>query len=190
MRLFVAIPLASSIRQMLGAVLARLEPLGWPVRWLQAEDLHLTLKFLGEVESGALAEVSAAMVEASRGTPALDLAISGLGTFPSNNRPRIIWAGVQAEPALELLADHLERRFEPLGFPVEGRAFHPHITLGRVRERQRLPAGAASELSGDEPEGAFTATEVVLFESTPGASGMIHTPLHTAALGSLSGRQP
>ena len=186
MRLFVGIPLAPPAREVLGRVLVRLEGMGWPVRWHRADDLHLTLKFLGEVGGERVDQVSGALAEALEGTPELHLVISGLGVFPHPARARVIWAGVENEPALELLADRLERRLEPLGFPVEWRPFHPHVTLGRVREGRRLPAEAGQELERPVPSASFEVPNVVLYESITGPSGAQHNARVTVPLGQRS----
>jgi 2'-5' RNA ligase len=183
MRLFVAIPLAPAAREVLGRLLQRFEQRGWPVRWTGADHLHLTIKFLGEVAEEALDGVARALAEAAQGTPPLTLTMGELGAFPSPNRARIIWAGLVAEPALEILADRVERRFQALGFPVEGRPWQPHVTLGRVRNGQWLPPDAVKELGRKLPEASFTATQVVLFESQLGPDGSVHTPRLTVPLG-------
>jgi 2'-5' RNA ligase len=108
------------------------------VAWVAAENLHVTLKFLGGVDAARLALVSAALDEAVRDRPAFELVVAGLGAFPTPTRPRVIWAGAAAgAAALGEVAGRVDRALAALGFPPEERAFSPHITLGRVREPRR-----------------------------------------------------
>jgi RNA 2',3'-cyclic 3'-phosphodiesterase len=88
-----------------------------------------------------------------------------LGAFPSRSRPRVLWVGVDAPPALELLQDRIERGCEAIGFPPEGAPFQPHITLGRVREGQRLPPGGLDDHAGGFEQVPFSGDELVLYES-------------------------
>ena len=182
MRLFVALPLPDGARRELGQMLDRLRSRDWPVRWVRDDGLHLTLKFFGEVDPGQVGVISRALETATQGTPPLPLALTALGAFPTPQRARVLWIGVEAPAALELLADRVERACLDIGFPVEGKPFHPHITLGRVREGGRLAAGALRD-GGLPPLGtAFQAEEVVLFESRTGREGATHTRLFTCTL--------
>ena len=102
------------------------------VRWTPQAHLHLTLKFLGEQPVGTADAVVAAIDSvASRHAP-FRLDVSGLGAFPNRGRPRVVWAGVAAEPRVELLYHDVEIACAALGLPLEGRAFRPHVTLGRA----------------------------------------------------------
>jgi len=165
MRLFVAMPVPDPARQQILKLLGRLREGGWPVRWVHNEGLHLTLKFYGEVADERLDVIEEALRYAADKTGALALRLSELGAFPSRTRPRILWVGIDAPPALELLHDRIERGSEAIGFPPEGVPFQPHVTLGRVREGQRLPAGGLEDYSDGFEQTPFVAQELVLFES-------------------------
>jgi 2'-5' RNA ligase len=102
------------------------------VRWTREPQLHLTLKFLGEQDAETAAAVAARVGEVARRHAPLTLEIAGLGAFPNRTRPRVVWAGVVPDPKLELLHHDVELACAALGLPVEGRAFRPHLTLGRV----------------------------------------------------------
>ena len=114
-----------------------------PVRWLAADTLHITLKFLGTVEETDLPSVKGAL-SAARRIARFDLSIGGFGAFPSKSRPNIFWVGV--EPAAELRELHrlVDVAYKELGFESEDRAYHPHITVGRaqkdarIRDRERM----------------------------------------------------
>jgi 2'-5' RNA ligase len=165
MRLFVGIPIVDDARREIITLLGRLRETDWPVRWVNDEGLHLTLKFFGEVTPERLDVIEEAVRFAGHGTRALDLRLDDLGAFPSTVRPRVLWAGIDAPPALELLYDRLERGGEAIGFAPEGAPFRPHVTLGRVREGHRLSPRALEEAGRWLTPVPFVATHLVLFES-------------------------
>lgn len=166
MRLFVAVPVTDPAREQILKLLGQLRSASWPVRWVHDEGLHMTLKFFGEVGPERLDVIAEALrFAAADGAGELALQLGDLGAFPSRNRPRILWVGVQAPPALELLQDRIERGCEAIGFPPEGAPFQPHITLGRVREGQRLPAGGLDDHAGGFDPVPFVAKELILYES-------------------------
>jgi RNA 2',3'-cyclic 3'-phosphodiesterase len=165
MRLFVGIPIVDDARREIIALLGHLRATDWPVRWVNDEGLHLTLKFFGEVTPERLDVIEEAVRFAGQGTGALDLRLDDLGAFPSTMRPRVLWAGIDAPPGLELLYDRLERGGEAIGFAPEGVPFRPHVTLGRVREGHRLPPGALEEAGRGLTPMPFPAAHLVLYES-------------------------
>lgn len=184
MRLFAALPIAEPGRGEIVKLLGRLRESQWPLRLVHDHGLHLTMKFFGEVQPGRLDVIEEAVRAAVPGTGALALQLTGVGAFPSTQRPRIIWAGLDAPPALELLQDRLERRAEAIGFPPESVPFRPHVTLARVREGNRLPAGAIEGLGEQVEPVGFVATELVLYESVLGRGGPRYEPRLTLELAS------
>ncbi len=179
MRCFLAIELPEGIRHRLQGLQQELCELEGGVRWAGLEQMHLTLKFLGEVRDEGLAEVCAAAGEAAGDQEPFQLEIRGAGCFPPHGPPRVLWAGVAGEvDALCDLQRKCEEQLSPLGYPPEAMAFSPHLTLGRVREGRFLPA--ARELlagRGDFFGGHFTATSLTLFESQLRRGGSLYTPL-------------
>jgi 2'-5' RNA ligase len=131
-RLFVALNLPDDVRRALWTAAAPVRELDLPLKWVRPEGIHVTLKFLGEVPDARELELRAALGRAAAGGPALALVVAGFGAFPGFERPRVIWAGLQPDPALESLQHRVEREFVPLGFPPENRPFRPHLTLGRA----------------------------------------------------------
>ncbi|HWV56047.1 MAG TPA: RNA 2',3'-cyclic phosphodiesterase, partial [Longimicrobiales bacterium] len=132
MRLFVALNLPDAERQRIHSVAATLRNAGFPVRWVSAESLHITMKFLGEVRHDRVGSVVGAVEAAASKTPAFDLGLGGFGAFPALRRPRVIWLGAEATPELRCLKHDLEWGLGELGFAREVRAFAPHVTLGRA----------------------------------------------------------
>ncbi|MGH8698259.1 MAG: RNA 2',3'-cyclic phosphodiesterase, partial [Burkholderiales bacterium] len=114
-----------------------------PLRWVQPEGIHLTLKFLGQTADDRAPELSRALARTAGGARPLAVALDGFGAFPDARRPRVLWAGVAGDPALELLQHRLEQEFAPLGYPMEARTFRPHITLARTT-REARPAAFAT----------------------------------------------
>jgi 2'-5' RNA ligase len=183
MRLFAAVPIPHPAREQILTLLGHLREGDWPVRWVHDEGLHMTLKFFGEVVPERLDVIEEALRFAASGTGVLPLQLGDLGAFPSRSRPRILWVGLEPTPPLELLQDRIERGCEAIGFPPEGAPFQPHVTLGRVREGQRLPPrGLADHAAGFEKV-AFVAPELVLYESLLTTSGPRYESRLTIDLG-------
>jgi 2'-5' RNA ligase len=165
MRLFAAVPIPDPARGQILDLLADLRSGDWPVRWVHDEGLHLTLKFFGEVGSDRLDVIAEAIRFAAAGAGPQALALGELGAFPSRSRPRILWVGVHAPPSLELLQDRIERGSEAIGFAPEGTPFKPHVTLGRVREGQRIPSRGLDAHADRLQPMPFVAEQLVLYES-------------------------
>lgn len=183
MRLFAGVPIPDPARGQVLELLGDLRKEEWPVRWVHDEGLHMTLKFFGEVAPERLEVISEAIRFAADGAGALSLTLADLGVFPSRSRPRILWVGLDASPGLELLQDRVERGCEAIGFPPEGAPFQPHVTLGRVREGQRLPPRALDRYRDSVKPVAFMAPELVLYESVLTTAGPRYDARLTLELG-------
>lgn len=138
MRTFIAINLPQRERLRIHRALRPLREEGLPVRWVEPENIHLTLKYLGEVHSARLDQVRALVDRVAGGVGPLVLDVGGFGAFPTLRRPRVLWMGVDPTPELRCLKQDLEWALADAGFEAETRAFHPHLTLGRAN-----PGGAA-----------------------------------------------
>lgn len=186
-RLFVAVPIASAdLRGRLSAA-GRAATEGCDVKHVPEGQLHVTLKFLGDVDESRIAPATSALGEAALGIRAFVLAWRGLGVFPARGAPRVVWAGCDAgEAELRALADRVGEVCALAGFPRETRAFRPHLTLARVRER-----GAARDLvsrvshASETPFGGEEVRALVLFRSVLGPDGARHTRLAESALGDV-----
>jgi 2'-5' RNA ligase len=143
----------------------------------------MTLKFFGEVGAERLDVIIEALRFAAQGAGSLALRLGELGAFPSRSRPRILWVGIGGPPSLELLQDRIERGCEAIGFAPEGAPFQPHVTLGRVREGQRLPAGGLDDHAERLQPVSFTGHELVLYESLLTTSGPRYEARLTLELG-------
>lgn len=129
--------------------------------------MHLTLKFLGDVDARDVGAVDATISRVAGAAQPTHGRLRDLGSFPHLRRPRVLWIGVQADsPALSELHDRLQSALAEIGFPREHRGFRPHVTLGRVRSNRRLPElSAAFEKQRGFAAGSFPIDALTLFES-------------------------
>jgi len=110
---------------------------GFPIRWIADENVHLTLKFLGELPEERVEDVCPAVDAAAEGVSSFVMNLKGFGVFPSPRRPSVFWVGVDLDPTLAGLQDRTEDALAKLGYPREDRRFHPHLTVGRARKKAR-----------------------------------------------------
>ncbi len=179
MRLFAAIELDPAIRERLVRVQQELGEFDRAIRWLSRDQMHLTIKFLGEVPDGDVPAVCDVLKEIAQETPAFDIDVRGLGCFPDRGGVRIVWAGLH-EPsgALAECREHCEAMFAGLGFKQEHRGYAPHLTIGRVKESRRsAEIRRAIEERPDFAGGAQGVAEIVLFESYLKRAGAEYAPV-------------
>jgi 2'-5' RNA ligase len=181
-RLFVALEIPSAVRDNLAALINDLRAADASsskskARWVRPENLHVTLKFIGNVDAGKLDAIRAALADICS-SRVVELRFRGLGFFPNEKRPRVLWAGIDASPNLRPLADEIDARLEKLGIPRETREFSPHLTLARFD-----PPGVSEELRAAVQENAAREFGVVrtgefhLFESKTRPTGAEYTRL-------------
>ena len=150
--------------------------------WTAADNLHVTLKFLGNVDESRIHEIGAALRSAVT-VPAFEVGIRGLGAFPTATRARVLWAGAPGSAPFTRLAGEVDRALEALGFPPEGRPFTAHVTLGRVRApRSNDSLAAALESSATKDFGTIRVDRVSLMRSDLSPRGARYTELGTAPL--------
>lgn len=177
MRLFVAVLLAEEVRRGLARALNALRAAGGPVTWVAADNLHLTLKFLGEVPESGLDGVLTATGRAAARAARFDLELAGVSAFPPR-RPRVIAAGASDRPAtLAGLAASLEDELAALGVPREDRPFRAHITLGRLKGPPGARLGAAIAGMGRTGFGVQPVSEIALVRSRLTSTGAVYAPL-------------
>jgi RNA 2',3'-cyclic 3'-phosphodiesterase len=146
MRLFVAIEVPEGVRRALAELIAKLRPAAPEARWVRAENIHVTLKFIGEVPPAQLEPIRKALAALCSGQGGdraecapVSMNFRGIGFFPNERWPRVFWAGMDASPNLVPLATALEAILEPLGIARESRPFSPHLTLARFHEPRPVP---------------------------------------------------
>jgi 2'-5' RNA ligase len=185
-RTFIAVDLGKAIRDRLVALQAKLGRSGTEVKWVEPENLHVTLLFLGEVDDRQVPEVCRVVGECVAKHSAFPLTIETTGCFPSLRRPRIVWVGVgEGAQPLCALHDELETPLTALGYRREERRYTPHITLGRVksdRSTDTLSAALAKEAAWKA--GEKTVEEILVMSSELTPRGPLYTVLSRARLGS------
>ena len=179
-----ALNLPDEVRQALWSAAAPLRELGLPLKWAPPEGIHVTLKFLGEVPEAREPELRAALGRAAAGGRALPLVVRGFGAFPGLERPRVIWAGLEPDRALEVLQGRVEQQFVPLGFPSESRPFRPHMTLGRAARgaRPRRCDRLEETLIGLRHQEATLIGAVDLMQSVLQSTGAVYQIRHRERL--------
>ena len=188
-RTFIAIGLPDNVHHALADVQQRLrnEPGGSAGRWVRPENIHLTLKFLGDVEEASVPAISARMRRACAGVAPFEVTIEGTGCFPNTRRPRVVWAGIgKPHEMLSNLQDRVEKQMEALGMQREGRPYSPHLTLGYARKNaRRHEIEALGRLvADDQPDRIATVLVegITLFRSELTHQGAIYTALVRIAL--------
>ncbi len=179
MRLFVALEIPAVVRGNLAAVIKSLHAV-WPqTRWVRPQNLHVTLKFIGEVPETKLAAIRNALAGVRSEQPvALDF--RGLGFFPNEKHPRVFWAGIDASTNLKTLAANIDGATEKVGIPREQRPFSPHLTLARF-EPPRLPEKlrAAIQENAAREFGSLRTSQFHLIESKLKPSGAEYTTVES-----------
>ncbi len=178
MRLFVALTLPDGIVARLNIMCS-----GIPgARWVEPENLHITLRFIGEVDESTAEEINfnLARIEA----PAFDLELNGLGTFGQGHKAHALWVGVTASAGLLHLQQKADAAVTRAGVPPESRKFTPHVTLARLAKPEAGRLQSFIEGNNLFKAGPFTAEQFTLFESKTGKGGPVYTALEDYALGS------
>lgn len=184
-RAFVAANLDPGLKRAIALVQEQLRATRADVGWVRPENLHLTLKFLGQVAEASVQTIAEAIEAAALGDGSFRLVFAGLGAFPQPRSARVIWVGVdEGAQGLAGLQARLEAQLEPLGFPREARPFTAHLTLGRVRgpaRREQLAAALTSMPAG--PLGEMLLDRIELMKSELRPEGACHSVLRTFPLG-------
>ena len=189
-RAFIAIEIPSGIQSVIDQQTASLRTSADSslVRWVNTCNLHLTLKFLGDVSTNNLPFLTQMMTNEASKVAAFEVEVGRLGSFPNAKRPRVIWIGIQAPAVLETLQRALEAGAGRLGYTPENRPFSPHLTIGRVRpnlavpDQRRLQRALESQAVGRL--GAAKVDAVLLIKSELRPEGSRYTRLFSAPLSS------
>lgn len=176
-RAFIAIELPAGVQEVLGRTGLQLaaDISHGAVRWVKPANIHLTLKFLGDIQENSIPQIGLEIGQATQGLQAFTLKLDKVGCFPNPRRPRIIWVGVGGElDRLDYLYNGIERALGNCGWEPEKRPFHPHLTIGRVKNQQavvraNLPFGRAVTAP------PFSVKSVSLIESVLKPTGAVYT---------------
>jgi 2'-5' RNA ligase len=184
-RTFIAVEVSRAIRVRLVSLQEELAQAAPDAKWVNAQDLHITLKFLGDVDDPDTYSVCKTVQQIAAEAPAFDIVVAGAGGFPNGHRPRVIWAGVR-DGARELIAIHqaLDRELASQGYAREGRPFTPHLTLARIRRTSSNPRLAAVLRDQAAWEGGrMSVTELQVMASFLSPDGPQYSVLGRAPLG-------
>jgi len=189
MRAFIALELSPQLREGLAGLMKDLKgPRGIKGKWVPPENIHLTIRFLGEISQEQVEAVGNLLEEGARGRGVFTLSLVGLGAFPNTFRPRVLWVGVKkgTEP-LERLHNRLEEGLFRLGFPPDDKAFKPHLTLARFKNPSlevRRKVHAVCREMGERSWGEMVVSSLVLYESILSPQGASYRKVREVPLDS------
>lgn len=187
-RAFIAIDLSDEIYRRLDEVTRNLQEhlAGVPIRWVPVRNIHITLKFLGDVSIKNLEVLKKLLETEAPSHQPFEISVGDLGAYPSDRRPRVLWAGVEAPLELSALQRGIELETARLGYPPEDRPFSPHLTLGRIgRNAESHDLRLVGEILKTSKVGFLGATRIQavhLYRSDLQPGGAIYTRLHSASL--------
>ena len=183
-RAFIAIDVPEPVLRAIAKAQDTLRGSGLKIRWVRKEGMHLTLKFLGDIDRDDVEKIRAAMGRATKAFSPVTLRADGLGVFPDLKRPRVVWVGLSGDvEVVRALQRDLESQLNGLGFPKEKRPFKGHLTMGRVKGRlDRAKLSKALQALGEFRTESFTAQSVVLFQSDLRPDGAVYSRLAEVAL--------
>ncbi len=183
MRTFIAIELPQELTSQIDQLQTVLRKTSADVSWVKPQNVHITLKFLGEVREEKIEEVYQATEQSVKELRKFQVNLQGLGGFPNMKRPRVIWIGV--EKGKEVLAQvypKVEEEFFRIGFAKENRDFTPHLTIGRVKSPKNLERLAVEINQTKFQTEEFEIKDVVVMKSTLLPTGAVYTPLKKVLL--------
>ena len=183
-RSFIAFELPAAVISLLDHVQQELKSLRLKAGWVRPQNIHLTLRFLGNINPADIENIGGAMADAVAECTPFTLTVGGIGFFPGIKRPRIIWVGLGGATAVLLeLQRNLEDRLATVGFPKEKRSFNAHLTLGRIRQAVNpTTLGRAIQDYSDLGNLKFCADRIILFKSDLKPSGAVYSHLKQAVL--------
>lgn len=176
MRTFIAIEIDDTLRNRLAAIRDELQLQDPVMRWVKPDRMHLTLRFLGEIDPSLVTPVTKAIQNASQGVKPFELKFKGLGFFPNAGKPRVFWVGIRdQDKTLELLVRSLELELMKIGFEREKRPFRPHLTLARIKGK--ITGGIHIGDEAQSEYGQQSVSSIKLFKSDLRPQGPIYTLL-------------
>ncbi|GBC83466.1 RNA 2',3'-cyclic phosphodiesterase [bacterium HR10] len=182
-RSFICIDVPEEVKARIEAVQAKLKRVPADVSWTRPANVHLTVKFLGDVEEARVSVLRTVLDEIARGCAPFELVTGCGGIFPRADRPRVLWIGIRDERgALQALVTEVEDVLARHGFPREPRPFTAHLTIGRVRSERSAQELVRRFLAEEFPSYRFRVTQLILMRSDLRPEGALYTPLHIAPL--------
>jgi len=183
-RTFICIEIPEALKTLIADLQRELKQIDAQVSWVKPENIHLTLKFLGDIPQSRIAAVSKAVERAAGSSSPFDVEVSSTGCFPSTRSPKVLWVGLSHVPTqLNHLHQAIEDELAHAGFARESKPFSPHLTIGRVRPPRRAPEVAERLIARGFRSEPFSAGEVIVMRSELNPSGSVYTPQAVIRLG-------
>ena len=181
-RTFIAVEIDSQTKQKISDLIASLKKSNADVKWVTKDQMHLTLKFLGNIEQNKVQEISDVLKSIAGNFKPFSISLSAIAGFPNLNRPKVIWLGIEkGAENLKKLNELIETGLEKIGFRKESREFNPHLTLGRVRTFKNI-SELTQIINENNIHNEVKINELILFQSTLTPKGSIYTPVSTSLL--------
>lgn len=178
-RTFIAVPLPDGVLARLAALQDELKSMGFRFKWMQTKNIHLTLKFLGDIPENDVEQIGEVVKTTAEGVSPISLKSKAIGVFPGIRNVRVVWAGLSGEThALIELQKKLEENMDGIGYPKETRPFRAHLTIARSKfsPDPKMMAEAIETFSAFET-GPFTADRLILYKSDLKPGGAVYTRL-------------
>jgi len=184
LRAFIAFKLPVHVTSLLHSVQQELMNYGFKVRWVRPENIHLTIKFLGDIHQTDLDRISEALIESATSYSSFSFSAKGIGIFPGLNRPQVIWVGLSGEiERITRFQRQLDQSLSVIGFPKENRPFQGHLTLGRFKGKTHTGKLVdALNVYADFKSDPITVDRVILFKSDLKPTGAVYSELVTVPL--------
>ena len=178
MRAFIAIELPHELKNILAGLQNKLKTASADVKWVETQNIHLTLKFLGEVEDSLIPDINKVLEDTAGTNKHFPIRLSSLGAFPNIRSPRVIWAGIdKGDPEIKAIATRIEEKIAELGIAKEDKPFSSHITIGRVKtpvNRDKLEKIISDLKEGFREGSEFRISKITLFKSTLTPKGALY----------------
>jgi RNA 2',3'-cyclic 3'-phosphodiesterase len=182
-RTFVAIEISQDTKSVIAELQDKLREAEADVSWTRPDNIHLTLKFLGEVSEVLIADIARVCQECAADSPSLAFTLNGAGVFPDMRQPRVLWVGLGGDVGpLVQLQTQLDEKLSAIGFERERKPFRAHLTMGRVKSKRNSDALMTMLKESEPAPMAFNVTEIALIRSQLHPAGSRYTRLASAAL--------
>ncbi len=183
MRCFIAIELPEEINEALAELQGKLKRCGADIKWARPENIHLTLKFLGDTHEDDIEKISGKLLDICSNFDLFEIELAGIGVFPARKSPRVLWAGIKAGQTIIDLQKEIDSSMIEYGFIPEKRAFSPHLTIGRFRS-SKFKEALLNEVRSQQERllGSFEARSLILYRSELKPSGAEYTKISEALL--------
>ncbi len=182
-RSFIAVDIPEAVRENLDGLLGKLKTNQADVKWVKSKSIHITLKFLGDVEEMQLPQIKEIMGNVAKNIQPFTVSIEGTGAFPNDRRPRVLWVGVRkgSETLIRLAAD-IDSQLAAIGFEREKQSYSPHLTLGRVRSPKKIDSVIDMMHSMTFHAGEFLNENILLMKSDLRPDGAVYTVMEKIKL--------